>query len=183
MSQLPAGLIDRFLSEHQFSEHHARRIPAPADQVYAALWTVDFSRSLAIRWLFEMRGLGQRIRRDDGRLRIRVADFLAAGFLLLAEQPGVEVVFGQTWGPTRVADATQFLALSAAGHVKIAMNFLLRPEGRETVLSTETRVLTTDPVTRRAFARYWFVVGPFSALIRRRMLAMLRAEVTISLPG
>jgi hypothetical protein len=38
-------------------------------------------------------------------------------------------------------------------------------------LTTETRVLLTDEASRRAFARYWLLIRPFSGLIRRRWLA------------
>ncbi|TMM12953.1 MAG: hypothetical protein E6F98_07205 [Actinobacteria bacterium] len=38
-------------------------------------------------------------------------------------------------------------------------------------LFTETRVQALDARARRAFRRYWLVVGPFSALVRKRWLA------------
>jgi hypothetical protein len=45
-----------------------------------------------------------------------------------------------------------------------------------TSVTTETRVLAPDAGSRRAFRLYWLVVGPFSALIRRRWLrAIARA--------
>jgi hypothetical protein len=44
-------------------------------------------------------------------------------------------------------------------------------------LRTETRVLLTDEASRRAFARYWLVVKPFSGLIRRRWLALARERI------
>jgi hypothetical protein len=40
-------------------------------------------------------------------------------------------------------------------------------------LTTETRVEALDDAARRAFLRYWRVVGPFSALIRRRWLKQI----------
>jgi hypothetical protein len=39
------------------------------------------------------------------------------------------------------------------------------------LLYTETRVAAMDDRARRAFRRYWLVVGPFSGLVRRRWLA------------
>ena len=42
------------------------------------------------------------------------------------------------------------------------MEFRLEPVPAGTLLSTETRVLATDPKTRRAFAAYWFVSAPAS---------------------
>jgi hypothetical protein len=45
-------------------------------------------------------------------------------------------------------------------------------------LSTETRVQLTDDRSKRAFARYWLVVRPFSGVIRRFWLRAIarRAE-------
>ena len=50
------------------------------------------------------------------------------------------------------------------------MEFRLEPTRLGTLLSTETRVLATDPGTRRAFARYWFFIRPSSGAIRREVL-------------
>ena len=41
-------------------------------------------------------------------------------------------------------------------------------------LATETRVLALNPKARWRFRLYWLVVGPFSALIRRRWLSAAR---------
>jgi hypothetical protein len=38
------------------------------------------------------------------------------------------------------------------------------------LLTTETRIAAVDDAARRAFMRYWRIVGPFSGLIRRRWL-------------
>jgi len=46
------------------------------------------------------------------------------------------------------------------------------------VLSTETRVLATDPLSRRKFRRYWLVVGTGIKLIRRISLRMARKEIS-----
>ena len=52
------------------------------------------------------------------------------------------------------------------------------PVGLDTLLSTETRVLATDPRTRRTFATYWFLIRPSSAAIGREVLRTVahRAE-------
>jgi hypothetical protein len=65
------------------------------------------------------------------------------------------------------------------------MNFRLEDEGETCLVSTETRVQTTDASSRRRFAMYWFVIYPGSALIRRMWLRAIkrRAEGHVSLPG
>ncbi len=57
------------------------------------------------------------------------------------------------------------------------MTFRAEPRGpRESLALTETRVTCTDEAARRKFVRYWRIVGPGSALIRRRMLALARDD-------
>jgi hypothetical protein len=53
------------------------------------------------------------------------------------------------------------------------------PEGGGgTRLSTETRIWCLDPASRRSFRRYWFVVRPFSGLIRIALLRAVAREAT-----
>lgn len=171
-------LIDRVIPAFEFVERHATAIPAEPATVYRALHQVDFAGSPTIRILFGMRGLAPRFRQSSGRMRARLEDFLAAGFLLLDEQPGQEVVLGVLWGRRSPGvDGRGFASFEEPGHVKAVLNFAVRPHDSGTLVTTETRVHATDEAARRRFARYWLVVGPFSALIRRRMLAVLRAEV------
>jgi hypothetical protein len=112
---------------------------------------------------------------------------LASGFLFLAEGPGRREVVGgevgQMWKPLggsapAIRDARQFVAFEEPGYAKVAMNFFVEPADGGTRLTTETRVMTTDAVSRRRFALYWRVIYPGSALIRRSWLraARRRAE-------
>jgi hypothetical protein len=41
-------------------------------------------------------------------------------------------------------------------------------------VGTETRIAATDEVARRRFGRYWRLIGPFSSITRREMLAAIR---------
>jgi hypothetical protein len=52
-------------------------------------------------------------------------------------------------------------------------------------ISVDTPVLAAGfPTPSRRFTRYWLVVGPFSALTRRRVLAVQRATVArVASPG
>jgi hypothetical protein len=53
----------------------------------------------------------------------------------------------------------------------MALELAAEPEREgQSLLRTETRVEAGDPRSRRAFRRYWFVVGPFSGFIRQRWL-------------
>ena len=115
---------------------------------------------------------------------------LRSGFMLLAEELGREIVFGtlvvappeiralppaererlrEAFGPR------QFQDLADPGYAKAVMNFRLSEEGPgRTRLTSETRVVATDDDARRAFAVYWRVIYPGSALIRRMWLRAIR---------
>ena len=75
-----------------------------------------------------------------------------------------------------ISTPTAFIGLGDFLGVTIALGIWAVPLGtaRGTRLATETRVHAADSAARRRFRLYWFVVGPFSALIRRRWLAAAR---------
>jgi hypothetical protein len=80
-----------------------------------------------------------------------------------------EVVFGAAGTPWRPGGGIRPFADASPGTVRVAANFLI--DGPR--LSTETRVEAVDDDARRAFLRYWRLVGPFSAMIRRRWLKQI----------
>ena len=115
------------------------------------------------------------------------------GFLVLKEEAGREIVLGtcgQFWrfrGRRRcpgIETPADLLAFSAPGYAKAVINFRVQPEGDGARVTTETRILATDPSARRRFAAYWRVIYPGSALIRRSWLAAIarRAESGASAP-
>ena len=88
---------------------------------------------------------------------------------------------GQLWrilggerDPARPTTAEEFLAYDRPDTCKAVIDFRIGPK----ILSTETRVHVADPASRRKFRRYWFVIRPFSGLIRILLLraARRRAE-------
>lgn len=188
-------LLDHYPLRYDVTEVHAVVIDADTDTVWQALRHADLSRSPAIRALLALRGLPVRLRRAllgrlpasaSARPPLTVDAMTHAGWLLLAEQPGTEIVLGQISQPWKLADPTgclpangpeEFAAFARPGYAKIAFNLRLQPYGQgRTLLTTETRTATTDPRSARRFGRYWRVIGPVSALIRRLMLRLVRAE-------
>jgi hypothetical protein len=89
-------------------------------------------------------------------------------------------VVGRFWkasGELRAADRELFRLGPPAGEALAAWNFRVTPRaGGATQLSTETRIRCADARVRRTFRRYWLVVHPGSALIRRAMLAAVARE-------
>ena len=64
------------------------------------------------------------------------------------------------------------------GFTLASMNFVVRPEGTGSFVTTETRVYANSPAGRRRFAAYWRTIYPGSSLIRRMWLLAIarRAE-------
>ena len=108
--------------------------------------------------------------------------------VLFSERPHVVISAGlsQAWrllggsAPPHL-DAAALRAWSQPGWIKAGMEFRLEPVPAGTLLSTETRVLATDPKTRRAFAAYWHVIRPGSSAIRREVLKVVARRAESSL--
>jgi hypothetical protein len=80
--------------------------------------------------------------------------------------------------PPRIEGAAEFAAFETPDFAKVAFNLRVEEEGGGWArITTETRVLATDPSARREFAVYWRFIYPGSAIIRRSMLAAIRHRV------
>ncbi len=190
----PAVLIDERLPVFDADERHAVTVAAPPARAYEAIRTADFRRCLVIRPLFLLRSLPGLladpratmgrflgIGREPGPLTL--GTLTRAGFFQLGERPGSEIrlgTVGRFWKPSggmRPTDPTEFDAFSEPGFAKAVWSFAVSPGPDGTsVLTTETRVLCTDAASRRRFRLYWRVIRPWSGLIRRDMLRVIRAE-------
>lgn len=175
-------LIDRFMPVFEVVKRHAIEVDADQATTYEAAKSLDLGQSLPIQILVGIRSIPAYVTgRRKPTASFRLMDMLGAGFVLLEEQPDDEIVMGAVgrfWRPTGGMESVareDFVAFDQPGFAKGVMN--VRVEGDEfaTRLSTETRVLCTDDRSRRSFARYWRVIGPFSALIRRLMLQKMKA--------
>lgn len=181
-------MIDEFLPEFDVVERHQTFIDAPVSRTYAALYSTDFGRSLLVRALLALRALPSLLLKAPGpdssgsqRVQPLTLDtLLNKGFVLLSEHKEKEIVLGTVgrfWTPTGClenTDAIRFEREDGAGVAKAAWNFVFEQAGKGTRVSTETRVKCADEASRRRFGAYWVVVGPFSGLIRRKMLKELK---------
>jgi hypothetical protein len=117
---------------------------------------------------------------------LNLDDMERVGFLLLGERPGHEIVFGsvvQPWKavtdsePAPQVEADRFAAFDTPGYVKVAFNIRVETYGRgRSLVTSETRTAATDPASLHRFSRYWLLVGPISALIRRLMLRIVKSD-------
>lgn len=169
--------LDRFVPAWQFREFHTRRIAAPPGEVYAALRRVRADDILLFQTLTWIRRGGRALPEgilDAGRERPIIDVALAGGFVLLADDAPRELLVGAIVGTPdgvpRKASA-EVIRQPPPGYSVAAMNFLVAADGKGgSMVSTETRVLSNGPAARRKFAKYWRVIYPGSALIRRMWL-------------
>ena len=167
--------LDEFLPEFHFNEVHSTLVAAPPERTLEAARAVTVRDMPAVRALMAVRRLG----RDASRQGPVMDGMLHNGFVVLADRPDELVlgVAGRFWkfdsGITRIA-AEQFKSFDAPDHAKAVMDFHVRPAPGGCLLSTETRIQGTDEGARRKFGRYWRVIHPGSALIRRVWLRAVR---------
>jgi hypothetical protein len=159
--------LDGFMPRFDAREHHAIhgiRL-TPAETLRRGL-AIPIAPDLIVSTLFRLRGFAPR-----GTLEA----FFAKGVVL--ERTPDTWVTGLLAGPGGFLPVAGAEAWRHATHaLKIVFDLRAMPGPAGTLVTTETRVLACDATSRRAFLLYWRVVGPFSALIRRRWLrAIARA--------
>ena len=176
-------LVDGILPRYDVVERHATTIAASPDIAYRCVRGLDAGRLPLTTMLMAVRGVPYVL---TGRMRpsrhLTFDDLIALGFVILADDPPWEIVLGAVgrfWRPTsgivRISPA-EFGDFAEPGHARAAWNFRIDRRRGGCVLSTETRVDCVDGAARWRFRGYWVVVGPFSGLIRREMLRLIRQD-------
>ncbi|MBT2235415.1 hypothetical protein [Nonomuraea sp. NEAU-A123] len=172
-------LVDDFIPRPHAAERHSIVINASRDRVWQALTHLNPQDIRLAKPLFAVRRLFSRSSGDRQKQD-------APTFTPLAVDPMREIVLGtigQWWRLGRaehtpaIGDADDFRAFDRPGYAKGTFSFLLDDAGPGRIrLVTETRVLATSPDARRAFRRYWIFIRLGSGLIRRIILAAVRAR-------
>jgi hypothetical protein len=113
--------------------------------------------------------------------RMRDAAQKAPGWVTLRDEPGVEFLaglVGQFWRRDYgIVDVQpqQFASFDRPGYAKTVAGFALHPHGEgRTLLTYESRTVTTDAAARRRFAAYWLVLRPFVRLMLRGALVSMK---------
>ena len=175
-------MLDEFLPRYDFSERHETFVAATPEATLVA------ARKLAPRdvplllVLLTIRSVPHLISRrrlmiaPDGAI---VEQVVRLGFVVLADRPREHVVgvVGKFWRPDSgllPVQAEEFAGFSEPGFAKAVVDFRTEPSGDGCVLSTETRIQSTDESARRKFGLYWRVIVPGSAAIRRAWLRAIK---------
>jgi hypothetical protein len=177
--------LDEFAPVYQFSESHSIEINASKERVYEAIHQVTAGEIELLGTLTWIRRFGRTSSRPNilnAPPNEPILDLaLRSGFLMLAEEPPHELVIGALmhapagWRPTRKPTPDDFKSFKTPGFALASMNFVIEERGAGgCVVTTDTRVFTTDPTSRRKFGEYWRVIYPGSALIRRMWLQAIK---------
>ncbi len=167
-------LIDEFLPKYDFIETHDIKIRASSETVFDVMDKINLCESPIIRALFFLRGLPNR--------KLRLRDLKKSGFEILGKSENKELLLGlagKFWtlrGDMQDVNADNFREFDKKGFAKAVWNFSIDAKGNESLLTTETRIRCLDDVSRRSFGFYWTFIQPFSGLIRREMLKIVKKK-------
>lgn len=170
-------LIDDYLPKYDFIETHDIKVCASAEKVFSAINKIDLCESPVIRGLFFLRGL------PNNRLRLR--DLRKSNFEILGERDdelllGLAGKFWTFGGKLQKINSDNFREFDKKGFAKAVWNFSVDNNSSETRLTTQTRIRCLDAESRRSFGFYWTFIQPFSGLIRREMLRIVKRKAEMS---
>lgn len=178
--------LDEFMPAWQFNEHHTIRIAASPERVFDAIERVRANEIVLFSTLTWIRRGGRKLPESilnagDTAALLDVAT--RNGFIYLANDVPRELVIGTVvvapHGQRGAVTAQAFKTSLPPGYALAAMNFVVTPAGPgASIVSTETRVFANSPDSRRRFARYWRVIYPGSAIIRRMWLRAVQRRAT-----
>jgi hypothetical protein len=176
--------LDEFMPVWQFNEFHRAEVDAPPVRAFEAMKAVTADEIFLFRALTSIRRGGRRVPEsilDPAGHQPLIDVATRSGFVLLAEDSPRELVIGTVVkapaGTRGTLTADFFRGSLPAGFAVATMNFLVTPTGTDrSIVSTETRVFASSPSARRAFATYWRLIYPGSALIRRMWLKAIKGR-------
>jgi len=157
------------------SKKYAEEVNAPIDKVYSVVHAIDASHSTICKWLFRLRGFPSHMATLDGLQKF--------GFVMLGDVPLKELAFGlvgKFWtysGKIQRLSSENFKDFQQDGFAKAVGNIALKSLGaRRTLVECETRVLCYGNQSAFFFRLYWTLVSPFSGLIRKEWLKIIKKE-------
>ncbi len=107
-------------------------------------------------------------------------DAIRAGFVIMDDQEPRHIILGlvgQPWRPSgnlQRLSAKELLDFDEPGFVKVMWNFIFDETTEGCRVDTSTEIYATDRRAHRSFRRYWWLVKPFSGVLRRSMLRSIR---------
>lgn len=180
------ALLESIMPAYDVQEVHSTHVDARPATAYAAVLAVTPGETALARPFLWMRALPARVsgagRIDDALWNRPFVSVPRTA--ILGSVPDREIVvglIGEFWKlregeRVAVQSREQFMAFNRSGFAVSTLSFHVDPEGSGSRVTTITRVRTTDPDSRRAFLRYWRVIGTGSAVLRRTWLRAAKAR-------
>ena len=173
--------IDSIMPTYSFNEYHEVLIKSSPDKVKTALKRMHVRDIPAVNFLMMLRGIPADKEEKDklSALNQNESTFQTQDFnyFVMDSIELLTVMLVKTTAkndPPRMRTIEQFMSFQKTGYIKVALNFRIIPlENGSTLVTTETRNQGLTPEDRRTFGRYWRVIYPGSAIIRRLWLEAL----------
>lgn len=171
-----ASLHEKYLPEYDFNEVHSIDVDAEEEVIFNAISELEARRSPLIRWLLRLRGM-----KTSGLSGFQ--NLHKMGFTVLEMDPfheGIAGLVGQFWKPSgniQMLTRDEFCSFAEEGFLKATWNFRITKNINGTNrVETETRIQCLGASAKRKFRPYWFVIKPFSGIIRKEMLKVIREQ-------
>jgi len=169
--------IDTLLPDYSFGEYHEVVVDASPEAVKRAFKTMAVRDIPAIRLLAKIRGIDDKKEmRYAGKTNERSDTFSTPDFNFFVidstEMVTVMLLNASTAiPPPPVKTLEQFRTFNKPGYIKVVINFrFISQRNGQTVVTTDTRNYGMTKEDSRIFARYWRMIYPGSAIIRRLWL-------------
>lgn len=173
--------IDLFAPEYTFNEYHERIINASPETVKEAFCKTGVGDIPVVHLLLKIRGIADekipsdiasKTTADNGILRTPDFDWFVVDSVECITYMLINAS-GKTPPPV-LPTLEAFSVFNEPGFIKTTVNFRFAPLANgQTRVSTETRNYAQSSSDNRIFGRYWRIIYPGSALIRRVWLDTL----------
>jgi hypothetical protein len=175
-------LLDNYLPKFEKREYHQLEINTDPDKIYRCIENINLKESFVINLLFSLRGLNRLFSKNKQKNMVNgLQSFTENGFILLNKKPGHHIVLGligKFWtigGALKTFPASDFINYNEIGYARAAWSFeILKIQNGRCLVSTETRIHCPDKRSQRKFSIYWALIQPFSGLIRKEMLRLVK---------
>lgn len=180
----PDTLLASFLPRFEVAERHERVVAASPATVFRAVESFRFEDSRVVRTIFRGR---EAILSQAGAPSPKPLPLIemvrTIGWGVLDSVPDRGLAFGAITQPWRgdvqfrAIPPDRYAAFDSAGYAKIVWSIAVDSLGpQRTRVRTETRVATTDAISRERFRRYWAFFSPGIVLIRYETLRAIGDE-------
>ena len=181
-------LLDKYLPEYDFTEVHTIKIKAEPEVAYRALQETTLEEIHGfVRFLINLRALPEKLAGRKNNLAFTLhkeksllGHMLNGKFNLIEEQAPREIVFGRivpgnigrVWqknsGDSPRLSRVDFLSFNNLKFLHVIANFMITdaPEPGYVIVRTESRTKGCSDKARKSFRPYWFIIRPWSGLIR-----------------